>query len=137
VLSNHLKTCYMDRNQKIQEYLSKLSATSETNYSLWKTTKRLKRPQTHHAPIKKQDESWVRRKEEKAKTFAEHLSKVFKPNPREITQEEKNNTNSYSLIIPFTQDIPASPFTVNEVKAVINYLNLKKALGYDLITNVK
>jgi len=33
----------------------------------------------------------VRRKEKKAKTFAEHLSKVFKPNPREITQEEKNS----------------------------------------------
>jgi len=32
-----------ERNQ-IQEYLSKLSAASETNYSLWKATKKLKRP---------------------------------------------------------------------------------------------
>jgi len=29
----------MDRNQEIQEYLSKFSGTPETNYSLWKATK--------------------------------------------------------------------------------------------------
>jgi len=33
----------MKRHQEIQEYLSKLSAIPETNYSLWKATKRLKR----------------------------------------------------------------------------------------------
>jgi len=49
-----------ERNQGIQEYLSKLSATSETNYSLWKATKKLKRPQTQYLPIRKQDGSWAR-----------------------------------------------------------------------------
>jgi len=34
-----------------------------------------------------------------------------------------------------SQDIPISLFTVNEVKAVINHLNPKKAPAYDLITN--
>jgi len=34
------------RNQGIEEYLS---ATPETNYSLWKATKKLKRPQIHHS----------------------------------------------------------------------------------------
>jgi len=38
----------MKKNQEIQEYLSKLSATLETNYSLWKVRKRLKRPQIIH-----------------------------------------------------------------------------------------
>jgi len=35
-------------------------------------------------------ESRARSEEEKPKTFADHLSKVFKPNPREIMQEEEN-----------------------------------------------
>jgi len=52
----------------------------------------------------------------------------------EITQEEENRLLSDD-IIPVTQDIPTSLFTINEVKAVINYLNPKKAPGYDLITN--
>jgi len=32
-------------------------------------------------------------------------------------------------------DIPTTPFTVNKVKVVIKYLNPKKALSYDLLTN--
>jgi flavoprotein len=31
----------LERNQRIQEYLSKLTATAAINYSLWKTTKKL------------------------------------------------------------------------------------------------
>jgi len=41
-------------------------------------------------PVRKQDESWARNEEEKAETFATHLSKIFKPNPCEITLEEDN-----------------------------------------------
>jgi hypothetical protein len=44
-----------ERNQGIQEYLSKLSATSETNYSLWKATKKLKRPQAQYLSIRKRE----------------------------------------------------------------------------------
>jgi len=40
--------------------------------------------------MRKQDENWARNEEEKVKTFAEYLSKVFKHNPRKITQEEEN-----------------------------------------------
>jgi len=59
-LEKQVKSCYkntqnpgLERNQRIQEYLGKLSTTPETNYSLWEATKRLKRPQTHHPPIRK------------------------------------------------------------------------------------
>jgi len=83
----------MDRNQEIQKYLS---VTPETNYSLWKATKRLKRPQTHH-PIKKQHGNWARSKKEKTETFAEHFSKVFKPNPR----LHKRKRIGYSLATSF------------------------------------
>jgi len=72
----------MERNQGIQEYLNKrLRRTLE---SLQKGTKRLKQPQTHKPPIRKQDGSCARNEEEE--TFAVHLSKS---NPWEITLGEK------------------------------------------------
>jgi len=67
----------MERSQGMQEYLSKLSATSETNYFLWKATERLKR---HNTRLLRSRTG--AREKEKAKTFATHLSKVFKLNPR-------------------------------------------------------
>jgi len=74
--------------------------------------KSLKRSQTRHSPIKKKDGSWARSQDERAETFAEHLSKVFKPNLREITQKEENRLLSNDTIL-VTQDIPIyiSPFT--------------------------
>jgi len=97
----------MERNQtRMQEYLSKLSDTPETNYFLWKATKRLK-------------------KRKGRKTFIQHLSKAFKPNSRKLPQEEENRLLSGDTIA--ITDIPISPFTVNEVKAVIKHLNPKKA----------
>jgi len=65
--------------------------------------------------------------EEKAETFTEYLSKVFKPNPREIAQQEENRLSDDTISV--TQDIPTSHFTINEVKAVINHLNPNKAPG--------
>jgi hypothetical protein len=52
------------------------------------------RRQAQYPPIKKQDGSWARSEEEKADTFRfTHLSKVFKPNPRELTEEENRGEN--------------------------------------------
>jgi hypothetical protein len=61
-----------------------------------------------------------------------HLSKVFKPNSREIAQEEENKLlfdNTASAWI----SLQASSL-IREVRAV-KYLNPKEALCYDLITN--
>jgi len=127
-LKNLLET---ERNQGIQRYLSELSPSAETNYSLWKATKRLKRPQIQFSPIRKQDGRWARSDEEKAEVFAEHLSKVFESHPRKITihEEKKLLTNTSAQMA-----VPVMPFTVNEVRAAIRVLNPKKAPGYDLIT---
>jgi len=56
----------LERNKRIQRYLSELSPSAETNYFLWKATKRLKRSQTQFPPIRKQDGGWARSDEEKA-----------------------------------------------------------------------
>jgi len=39
----------------------------------------------------------ARNEKEKAETFANHLSKIFKPNSREIIQEEENRLFSRFL----------------------------------------
>jgi len=104
----------------------------ETNYSLWKTTERLKRLQAQYPPIRKQDGSWVRSEKEKTETFATHITKVFKPNSCEITLEEKNKflSNDISSTILNT----TWPFTVKEMRVAIKNLNPKMPT-YDLITN--
>jgi len=110
-LKNLLET---ERNQEIQKYLSELNPSAETNYTLWKTTKRLKRPQIQFPSIRKQDGKWARSDEEKAEIFAVHVSKVFEPHPREITIDEEKklltNTNTSAQMA-----VPVMPFTVNEV----------------------
>jgi len=63
-----------------------------------------------------------------------YFFKIFKPNPREITLEEENRLLSDNST-PTTQVTPTSPFTVNEMKAIIKYLNAKKTPDYDFITN--
>jgi len=79
---------YLKRNQGIQKYLIKLSVTSETN-SLWKATKRLKRPRIQYPSIRKQARNWTRSDKEKTEIFTIHLSKIFKHNLRNITMKEE------------------------------------------------
>jgi len=59
---------------------------------------------------------------------------VFKPNLREITQEEENKLFSDNTTSAM-QDISILFFIDNEMKAVIKHLNPKKVLGCDLIIN--
>jgi hypothetical protein len=68
-------------NSSVQQYSTNLTPTAETNYSLWKATRKLKRPQQHIPPICKADNTWARYDIQKADTFAEHLETVFRPHP--------------------------------------------------------
>jgi len=63
-----------------------------------------------------------------------YLFKIFKLNPRKITLEKENRLLSDDSTLG-TLDTAIKPFTVNEVKAVIKYLDPKKAPNYNLITN--
>jgi len=130
-LKNLLKT---ERNQRIQRYLNLLSPSTETNYSLWKVTKRFIRSQTQFLPVRKQDERWVRSDNEKPKEFAAHFSKVFEPHPHEITIDEEKKLLT-DTNIPVKMVALAKPFTINEVRTAIRILNQKKASDYNLITN--
>jgi transposase len=115
-------------------YLSKLSPTEDSDYALWKATKKLKRPQQIIPPIKDLDGKWCRNDQEKADAFAEYLSTVFTPHQDEDNTEEQEEILEY-LGSPFQMDLPIQKFTLKEVKRVImQKTNPTKAPGYDLIT---
>ena len=75
---------------KMASYLQNFSATKATDYSLWKATKNICKQTPHSSSaIKKDNGNWAKSDAEKAETFANHLSDVFKPFSRNMTQEEE------------------------------------------------
>jgi hypothetical protein len=48
------------KNESINSNLTELTNEEETGYSLWKATKRMKRPVVHITPIRKEDSSWAK-----------------------------------------------------------------------------
>ena len=78
------------KNNSIKKYLENLTPQKDTNYSLWKVTRKLKQPQ-HHIPPLRQDNTWVRTDEQKATAFARHLSTVLCPFPSQVTTDEEDN----------------------------------------------
>ena len=107
-------------------YLTNLSNTNTSDYSLWKATKRLKRPINQQSPIRKLNGNWARNDKEKAERFAEHLENIFQPPDCQyeeilgnVVDQECKHINSTSC---------------SEVMDVIKNLKNKKAPGFDLIT---
>ncbi|KAL5239731.1 hypothetical protein ACI65C_007141 [Semiaphis heraclei] len=68
------------KNETFKSYLSGLSATDDTDYSLWKATRRIIRPHTHVPPIRKINGTWARSEQDKAEVYAQYLENVFQPN---------------------------------------------------------
>lgn len=118
------------KNRSICSYLESLTYTKDTEYSLWKATKYLKRPVMHVPPIKTSDGSFAKTREEKAESFAEYLELTFKPHQTTCNNQfvlPENSTTKLMQKIPLTN--------IKEIKKEIkNYVVPKKAPGYDLIT---
>lgn len=132
--SRNLKT-QLDKikNDAIQNYISALTPTETTDYSLWKATRKLKAPTTHLAPIRKTNRDWAKSPQEKADTFAQHLATVFIPFPSENINEDEEI--QHSLEQPFQMDMPIKKFKAKEIKVMIKkHINVRKSPGYDLIT---
>lgn len=130
-LTNELRTMMSEiKDETQQEFLTTLTSRQDTDYSLWKATKHLKRPVIQASPIMDPiNNKWNKTNQEKADAFASYLADIFRPNPgnpEEEPLEEAIKTN-YEINIP--------PVTVKEVQKTIRYeINPKKAPGYDLIT---
>lgn len=121
------------KNQEIQNYLSCLTPYEATDASLWRATKRLKRPTMFIPPIRLPDGSWARSDEEKATAFANHMSTVLQPLPRTCTVEEEQ-TIYHTLAEPLEAQPSLKPVKVKQVITVVKSLNSHKAPGYDLLT---
>lgn len=114
-------------DESINLHLTELSNDRNTEYSLWKATKSLKRPTTQIPPIKEENGTWATKDEEIASRFARHLENIFQPNEGEILNNNKyNNEHIKHNIKPVTPKEVAQEIKIN--------IKPKKAPGYDLIT---
>lgn len=113
------------KDEKMNMYLRQLTSDCTTDYSLWKTTKNLKKPIMAIPPIKKGDGCWAVSNEQKASRFAEHLEQIFQPN---------ENTDNVVLVQTSSIEQEVRLVTPKEVYNEIKRLNTKKSPGYDLIT---
>ena len=125
---------WKNKNDTLQDYLSKLSPQGTNEYSLWKATKYLKRPKQFSPPIKTDTNTWARTNHEKAEIFAKHLKKTFIPFPQTCSNLENSEIESF-LDSPLQLSPPIPFFSSKEIeKQLKNESNKKKSPGYDLIT---
>ena len=97
----------------MQLYLTILTADEETDNSLWRATKRIKRPIMQIPLIRKGQRDWAREnKKEQIYSLNNNLEEIYN-----ITKEE---------ITPITPKEVAGEIKLN--------LNPKKVPGFDLIT---
>ena len=107
-----------------------MSPSADSNYSLWKVSRKLTRPPQIIPPIRCPQSGWARSSIEKANLFANYLSNVFKPHSSNIAPEITEYLHS-----PFQMSPPIKPFTSLEVTELIHRLNPRKAPGHDQIRN--
>lgn len=130
--SQQLKTLIKAmKNENLQSYLAKLTPSGDTNYSLWKATKYLRRPKQHATPLKIHTGYWARSNREKAEAFARHLQKVFKEHPS--TNEQHDREIEKFLTSPTQMCLPLKHITPKELRQEILKLQEGKCPGYDLI----
>lgn len=115
------------KNETFKMYITNLSTD---DHSLWKATKKFKRPLVPIPPISKPNGSWARRTTEKANTFADYLADIF------TTHSNDNNSDNAIkayLNAPCQLSPPLRAITPTDVHREIQLLNPHKAAGYDLI----
>lgn len=116
------------KNDTMSSYLNSLSNDKTTDYSLWKSTKYLKRPITQIPPIRSQNNSWARSNKEKVDVFAQHLENIFQPH-------NVDEHNIEDIPRSTTADIAITPTSPEEISKIIkNNIKTKKSPGFDLVT---
>lgn len=126
-ISNRLNRLIKDTNKKnFETYVGNLSADVDTNYSLWKATKKFKHPVVRIPPIKNELGNWMHSDQKKADLFASYLYKTFQTHD---TQSNAVLTKMYKSneILKYV-----TPFEV--VQEIDNNINPKKAPGANEIS---
>ncbi|KAL7290805.1 hypothetical protein TKK_0015548 [Trichogramma kaykai] len=121
------------KSNSVNNFLKNLTADKNTNYSLWKATKHLKRPKQHIPPLYNPNNSWARTPMDKANLFASHLKETFTPHDRMVAEEKENEILAE---YPPQDNLNNAPNSVKiyEVSEIIKNLNSKKAPGFDGIS---
>ena len=115
------------KDDSINTYVRNLSATKDTDYSMWKATKKISKQITSIPPLRTENGSWAKSNKQKAELFADHLEDIFKPNAIAGENLSSNTENKETLEIRLT--------TPEEVtKEIQENLSTKKTPGFDLIT---
>ena len=125
-LTHKLHATIQDFNNETFEYY--ITNLEPNDHSLWRATKKLKRPTTPIAPLRREDGTWARSNSEKAQIYAEHLVRTFTP----LNNQEDEEINSY-LDSPCQLSPPIRTITPNEVITQIKNTNSHKTPGHDLI----
>lgn len=128
-LTHNLRAAIQEaKNESFEYYITNLSIDDNT---LWKATKKFKRPILSIPPLRQNNGRWARSNSEKANRFAEHLASVF--STPEIQDEHQNEVETF-LDAPCQLSLPTRAIAPAEVKKEIDQINPHKAPGYDLIT---
>jgi hypothetical protein len=93
------------KNYNIQTFLNGLTPTASTDYSLWKTTKKLKKVTQTSTPLRTPQGTWARTYADKEQAFANHLATVFQPHPLEPNSLPDDTLTSL-LETPFQLEPP-------------------------------
>ncbi|KAI4474640.1 hypothetical protein M0804_014746 [Polistes exclamans] len=118
-------------NAEFEKYITSISPHEDTNYSLWKTTKRFKRPIKSIPAIRNIDGSWAKSTEKQAETFAINLEKIFTVHKFNTKTYTHNNINDIRSKTQHQENINST--TAKEIRMLISQIKSRKAPGYDLI----
>ena len=99
------------KDASLNKYLSELINNKNTDYSLWKATKVIKRTIQQNYPIKMCKNEWARKSSQKVKIFSEHLVKTFSP-------VEQCSSRLPSIEYKDTE-VEIAEATINEIKSII------------------
>jgi len=126
-VSNKVNRLIKEYKQTCTEnYLAGLGPEADKNYSLWKATRRFKRPLIQVPPLRNINGDWVRRNDEKAELFAQYLAAVFQP------QDIDSKVNTIPAYRSPSKLRNVTPLEV--AHEIDKNLNPKKAPGIDEIS---
>ena len=120
------------QSKDVEKRLFNLDSTSATDCSLRKITTSLKISLVFQSPLRRDDGSWAKSDAEKSELFAEHLSRVFIPNPAmNLTKEDEVIKALQSLT---SQHLPSKKLlSMKSTQPFELPKDLNKAPGYDLV----
>ncbi|KAF0750712.1 Uncharacterized protein FWK35_00014980 [Aphis craccivora] len=133
LLSNFLKKHLL--KHKLDIFQQNLSNLSSSDGSLWRETNKLLKYKSSLPPLTKTDNSIAITDENKAETYRQHLSEIFKPHP-DINNPDLTSKVTQYIDCPMPLHFPEKCFTPNKLKTAIQKYSIKKTPGFDLITAV-